>query len=284
MTTETGITILNWHNQPVRIINEQNTAYIPIGDIALAIGMDKRTLQRLLDRNPKEFSSNERVGHLTTPGGIQNTRCLDYMGTISLLFRISLGHLKDDATRERLLEFRRFIIEQVIENRTTIENNNQKPVTKPLALPAPERETAKPLPDWISKVMQHLEFADLFAAHTQSDLTRARMFALDAASKETGINLHAYKSLIPGVVSQEKGYLNPTQIADRITRPERTFTAFNVNKYLENHGYQLRDENAKWQPTEKGEPYTIKIPWTKGSESGLQVLWHERIIAESKMG
>lgn len=212
---------------------------------------------------------------MSTPGGMQPVRCIDQEGAMNLLLTVSTGHVKREDTKLRLKQFREWQISKM---------SQPSKMTQPLSLPAPESERAKQLPDWVSKVMQHLEFADLFASQVGADKSRARMFALDAAAKETGVNLHTYKSLIPGVVSQEKGYITPTQIADRITRPERTFTAFNVNKYLENNGYQLRDETMKWQPTEKGEPYTLKIPWTKGSESGLQVLWHERIIPDSKMG
>ena len=272
MTTDIITTEL-FESRPIRFIQHNGITYVPILDLASAVGIRKRSLLKVVSKNQDDFSEHLKSLQLGTVSGLQETSCLDRDGAMLLMFKVSTNSIKNPVTKKRFGAYKKWQIEKM-----------NKPRALTLALPAPERETAKPLPDWISKVMQHLEFADLFAAHTQSDLTRARMFALDAASKETGINLHAYKSLIPGVVSQEKGYLNPTQIADRITRPERTFTAFNVNKYLENHGYQLRDENMKWQPTEKGEPYTIKIPWTKGSESGLQVLWHERIIAESKMG
>lgn len=272
MVPDTQLSILSFRNQPVRIIQEPDDTFIPVVDVATAVAMSKRSCLRVLDRNGGLFSAYERGIHLDTPGGRQYTRCLNRYGTLGLLFKVSTNHVKDDKIKDRLIEFQKWAIDVLGKNSTV-----RPPMPMPALLTSGE-------PDWSQKVLKYLEFADLFAAQTGADLPRARVLALDAACKEIGVDLHSFKSIIPGIATQEAGYLTPTQIAERISKPgNRQFSGHEVNTFLYNRGYQEKDDKGAWHPTEKGKVFSKEIPWMRGSASGMQVLWREEIIQLEKM-
>jgi len=270
MTDITEPIKLTWHEKPVRFVRDAIGFLIPVVDIAHATGVDKRSLLNTLDNNQGVFSRHERDVTLNTPGGPQATRCLDRMGTFGLIFKVSTNHIKNTKVKESLIEFNEWAMERLAESQ------NQS-----VALVAP----ASMQSDWVAKTLVHLDFAETFCERTGADLAKARMFALDAASRETGIDLNKYKFIIPGIEPQEEGYLTPTQIAERISKTgPREFTPMDVNKFLENKGYQLRDLDNRWCPTEKGKPLSKFIPIVRGSFSGDQLIWRQEIILIEKMG
>jgi hypothetical protein len=185
--------------------------------------------------------------------------------------------LKDKTIRDKIENFRQYMIQEGAQY--------QKPTPLQLAEPPIIPPDIRPEPDWIKKVMQHLEFAELFASQTGADLPKAQMLAIDAAAKETGMDLHAYKYILPGIEPQETGYLTPTQIAERITKPGgREFRAHEINNFLAHFGHQVKDEKGIWHLTEKGRIFGKEIPVMRGSWSGKQIIWREEIIAAEKMG
>lgn len=265
-------TIMTWHEKPVRFVRDSIGILIPVVDIARATGVDKRSLLNTLDNNQGVFSRHERDVTLITPGGPQPTRCLDKMGTFGLIFKVSTNHIKNAKVKESLIEFNEWAMERLAESQN-----------KFLALATPAQKLMEP--DWVAKTLVHLDFAETFCERTGADLSKARMFALDAASRETGIDLGKYKFIIPGIEPQEEGYLTPTQIAERISKiGPREFSPHDVNKFLENRGYQVRDQDNRWCPTEKGIPLSKFIPIVRGSYSGDQLIWRQEIILIEKMG
>jgi len=235
--------------------------------------MRKSSIHRTLDNNQRVFQRYERDLPMETPGGIQTVRCLDLYGLHGLLFKLNTNKTTDKV-QEALEVFQVWCIETLGD----VSGKGNKPMQMMIAAPEGKEE-------WIDKAKRHLDFAKMVATETGADLAIAQAMALDAASKEVGLDLGPYKFLIPGMADQERGFLTPTQIAVRISKPGgREFRPHEINTYLKQNGYQLQDEKGGWHATEKGQPFAKEIPVMKGTWTGRQVLWHESIIPASKMG
>ncbi|CUB53153.1 hypothetical protein BN2127_JRS10_02169 [Bacillus subtilis] len=95
--------------------------------------------------------------------------------------------------------------------------------------------------------------------------------AIERAEKKTGEDFTSYKRLIPAAI-HETGFLNPTQIGERMGKKSRI-----INKLLQERGLQEKRDTT-WRLTEEGKEYGEEMPYTRHGHSGYQVKWSESVI------
>ncbi|WP_205728402.1 ORF6N domain-containing protein [Bacillus thuringiensis] len=92
--------------------------------------------------------------------------------------------------------------------------------------------------------------------------------AIERAEQKTGENFSSYKKLLPAA-THETGFLNPTQIGERIGKKAR-----GVNQLLLEQGLQVK-EDKEWRLTDEGKKYAEEMPYTRNGHSGYQIQWNE---------
>jgi|GEM_PF-1288170 len=104
-----------------------------------------------------------------------------------------------------------------------------------------------------------------------TDKAMARVLAVDAARQKTGID---YGNLLVGNSVEEKP-VTPTVLGK-----DHGWTGKKTNINLETAGYQAKDEDGQWLPTEIGKPFctvnSYKSP--NSAHTGYRVLWYRRVL------
>ncbi|MCL6558099.1 MAG: hypothetical protein K6U74_04715 [Firmicutes bacterium] len=228
-----------------------------VNDIADAITYDRRALHRTLRRNPEIFEGMAGVVILTTPQGVQEHLAVNRDGLVGLLVKIEYKRVKDPEKRQLIIEFQRWAI---------------KKLGQIVAGELPQEE----FQPWTERAEQHLRFAKALAETSGVKPGIALAAAIDAAEKEIGRSLEAYKRLLPPA-DHETAYLTASDIGQRFN-----LTAVKVNKLLQQLGLIEQREDAKgrkvWRLTERGKEYGEEFPFVRNGHSGYQVKWNERVL------
>ncbi|EOO23560.1 hypothetical protein IIU_06967 [Bacillus cereus VD133] len=95
--------------------------------------------------------------------------------------------------------------------------------------------------------------------------------AIERAEQKTGENFSSYKKLLP-TATHETGFLNPTQIGERIG-----LKAKGVNQLLLEQGLQVK-KDEKWRLTDEGKKYAEEMPFTRNGHSSYQIRWNESVV------
>lgn len=263
-----------WKNEKIRQTIFNNRLLIATSDLEKVTGVSPDTFLQRARRHPDEYDLHVQflqLKELDSGKQINKPVCfIDAVGANKLIDDTQINNLRDPEIKERFKKWREeknLVIEQFKHNQLV----NQQPTQNSIKL----------------KIEFHLQAAETIATELGISLPQARMIALDQAGKELNLDLHRYKILIPGGMEHfDPAYLTPTQIAIRISKPHgRQFTSWNVNKYLQNHGYQVKDSfTDRWAPTDKGRRHSKEIAVVTRTWSGDQLLWHEDIIRDSLIG
>lgn len=98
---------------------------------------------------------------------------------------------------------------------------------------------------------------------------------LEAAEKAHGLDLSAFRSLLPP--ADNPGFLNPTTIGEQLggLKPAT------VNKMLCGLGLQYKTEKG-WRLTDAGRQYGEEKPYTRNGHSGYQIVWSEKVMGVLK--
>lgn len=262
MTPDQQLSILSWQNQPVRFVKDNGNTYVPVVDIANAIGVHKRALLQTLDRNTDAFSSHERGVILNTPGGMQHTRCLDKMGTYGLVFKISTKSVKDKEARKKIIEFNEWAMVQLGGIKT--ESNE---------------------PDY-DAILNKIKFVN--ALH---DLTKWNLLELQKeVLREAGMlsltyHIEPEQKALPAP-AKPKGYLTATDIGERIGKSAHEVYMF---LYQQKPPLVVKDQKDEWRLTEAGKEYgeeecreisggffVWRIHWKKSILEKMNVVGSER--------
>ncbi|CAK0764186.1 putative DNA-binding protein [Gammaproteobacteria bacterium] len=99
----------------------------------------------------------------------------------------------------------------------------------------------------------------------------ARAIAVDEARRETGID---YQKLLANNSVAERP-VTPTDLGK-----SQGWSGKQTNTHLETAGYQYKDSDGQWMPTEKGRPYCTVNPYKSpnSNHTGYRVLWFPRIL------
>jgi hypothetical protein len=228
----------------LRFIQHEGTTYVPILDLASATGMRKRSLLKVVSKNPIAFEKHTKSLHLETVSGLQETSCLDRDGAMLLMFKISTNSIRNPETKARLGEFQKWQI---------------KKMGQPLALPAPQPEIPKG-PDYPG-IIQKLKFIRSVHEETGWNLLELQKEVLrEAGMISLTYHIEPAEKKIPyppvalPAPPKPKDYLTATDIGNH---PSVQKSAHEVNMML----YQrkppllIKDRKGEWRLTEHGHEY-----------------------------
>lgn len=100
--------------------------------------------------------------------------------------------------------------------------------------------------------------------------------AIDVAEHLHNVTLQTLKELIPPA-THDTGYLNATQIGERLGLGTGTVAGRRANVLLKSADFQ-RKEGRDWRLTEDGLIYGEEMPYTRNGHSGYQIRWNENVI------
>ena len=244
------IKVEQFQDIPVRVVQQDGRAMIPLVDIAEAIGYDRSALTKILKRNEGLFEGLTSRQYLSTQrGDRQETICLSKEGVVGLLMRAQPSRAKSEDYEKKIVAFQRWAIETL-----------SKIIGGEIA---PARHLDE-------DVREALKVARIISEETGISLGIAQSFALEKAGAGD------WQKLLPAS-SVPTGYLIPTGIGHMIGRSARE-----VNMWLYQYGYQIKDSTNPdaWRLTEKGRLHAEEFPFTKGGHSGYQIKWKNSILAE----
>lgn len=118
---------------------------------------------------------------------------------------------------------------------------------------------------------QEMDIAKTMAGITGVKEGIAYAVAIERAEQKTGEDFASYKRLLP-TVTHETGFLNPTQIGERIGVKARQ-----ANQLLLEKGLQAKVDK-EWRLTNEGKKYGEEMPYTRNRHSGYQIKWYESVI------
>ena len=243
-----------WQKQ---LVQHNGLTYIPVPAIAAATGVRKRALLSCLQRNADAFTPHVRDVPLSTPGGLQVTRCLDRDGAMMLLFKLSTGHFKDPAIKHRLDAFRSWQVQKM----------GAGPALP--ALPAPEQSR--------DAVLEDIRFVKLLAEEIGTDPMPLYAHVLDRAGLGAlGGLIVRQKAPVPKLTEsfQFKEWLIPSDIAALAG-----LTPQQINQWLYNNGYQIKDERDGWHLTPLGFQYgQERVEEYDTGHVGIRIYWNRKIL------
>jgi len=235
-TEELSITEVAWGDHRLRLIQLDGEQYIPVGDIAKVTGVRKRAYLSIMDKTPDEFSPFERGAQLSTPGGSQKTRCINLTGAYTLLKRISANHIKNEDTRKKLIEFKEWM--QLRAGGISIS------------------PTSTTEPDY-GAILNKIKFVKELSGLTGWNLLELQKEVLREAGLQS-LTWHiepAQKEEVkalpaPAPKPKVKEYMTATDIGELCG-----MSAQQINKFLYNNQYIIKDDAYDWRMTELGREY-----------------------------
>lgn len=254
---------------PVRIIETDQGPAMPVTDIANALECSRKNLTGIIRNNPHLFKGVSLIFPLNTGGGTQKAVCLTRDGIIGILMRISTAASKTQEGKEKIEKFQVWA-RNTLSKEMQIQAQLPKVQAQAPALPQ--------VPDWSEIVIRHLRIARELSQASGIDPGLAAAKALSMAQKETGMDLKGYSRLLPELPSPEE-YISASEIGDRIGRK-----GSEINYYLYNHGYLVRDQDHNWVLTDEGRKYGKLFPYSAGSgHTGYYIRWLLEIMNVSGM-
>lgn len=100
--------------------------------------------------------------------------------------------------------------------------------------------------------------------------------AIDIVSNKNNLPLDGIKLLLPPA-EHETGYLNATQIGERLGLGTGRVAAVKANKLLAQAALQVK-EGKVWRLTDEGTAYGEELPYTNNGHSGYHIQWNDNVI------
>lgn len=256
----TGIcTIPTFEGAEIRAFYENNDIWIPLTDIARAVGHSRQALHLIIKRSPESFADHTRAVNINLTGEFapnpnQTVICVNEQGVYLLLGKMHTTRIKNPAIREAIIRFQRWVPELI--------KSYRKGDLQPIAPPLPTMALLK----------HNLEIAHLLCEYTGVSKAIGTAAAVAETERRTKEGLAWCKPFLPAAPEREVGNLNATDIGIRIG-----LKAWEVNALLEDRGYQMRTANG-WLLTDAGLQYGEAMPYARNGHTGYQILWRSTVI------
>ena len=257
---------IDFQGIPVRVVLVDGKKMIPVVDIAKSLQIPRGNLTRSL-KDPL-LENKKGIIKLITPRGPQSLVCLTNLGAVGLLYKISAKDSQSKEVQERILKFQNWATETVEEKMQT-------------KLPIKEEIAVKE--DWSSVAISHIRLAKEIAAQNPSlDSGMCLAIGIRQAEKATGMDLSAYKRLIPPAPVQfQEEYITASQIARELGNNR---TAIEVNRYLHKWGFLYQSDDGTYYLTNAGAEHGKVFPGAFNSgHNGYYIKWKRSIISAAKM-
>jgi hypothetical protein len=248
--------LILFEGKEVRTFEEDGGVWMALKDLALAWGLDETTLIKHVERRMDFFEGCTRdVDILSTDEKIP---CINEEGLYLLIARVSLKKIKNHGAKESIIRFRKMAPK-------VLQGYRKKEIVQvPVATSAVLNPRIPP-----EEVREALKMARVIAEETGVNILLAQSFALEKAGAGDWQQL-----LAPGTATAT-GYLTPTDIGRMIGK-----TAQQVNIWLYQSRLQDKDRVNGWRLTEAGKAYATEEHWSNNGHEGIQIHWHESILAK----
>jgi hypothetical protein len=257
---------INFQDIPVRVVLVAGKKMIPVVDIARSLKIPRNTITGIL-KDPLLADKQGRI-EMQTTRGVQKLVCVTNHGAVGLLYKINSKLSEDEETKQRILKFQNWATETVEEKMQT-------------KLPIKEEIAVKE--DWSSVAISHIRLAKEIAAQNPSlDSGMCLAIGIRQAEKATGMDLSAYKRLIPPAPVQfQEEYITASQIARELGNNR---TAIEVNRYLHKWGFLYQSDDGTYYLTNAGAEHGKVFPGAFNSgHNGYYIKWKRSIISAAKM-
>lgn len=239
----------------IRVVVIDNTPLFSARDVALALGYaDPSQAYKLHCKSLKLLNSVE----CTELNWINPHPRGEYVMPESDVYRLIVKSEKPEAER-----FEKWVFEDVL---PSIRQTGGYALPK--AHPAPVADAV------LLKHRQAKAIASTYMSVAKllgTDAPMARAIAVDAVKQQTGID---FQRLLAGNVIEKKP-LTPTELGKL-----RNWTARGTNLQLALAGFQARNPEGEWLPTEKGKAYCTCNPYKAphSQHTGYRVLWYRTVL------
>ncbi|MEH7150547.1 antA/AntB antirepressor family protein [Bacillus thuringiensis] len=137
---------------------------------------------------------------------------------------------------------------------------------------ASSKKRSKPRKKSVNLIFrQEMDIAKTLASIAGVKKGIAYAVAIERVEQKTGEDFASYKQLLPAA-THETGFLNPTQIGERIGVKARR-----ANQLLLEKGLQAKIDK-EWRVTDEGKKYGEEMPYTRNGHSGYQIKWKESVL------
>ncbi len=245
----------SFETMTVRVVMIDHQPMFGARDVALALGYaDPSQAYQQHCKSLKKLSSVE-----CTELGWENPNPRgEYVIPKSDILRMIVKSEKPEAER-----FEKWVFEEVLPS--VLETGSY---TVPNAKPAPLADVI------LLKNRQAKSTLNLYLTAAKllgTDAPMARAIAVDVVKRQTGVD---FQPLLIGNVIEEKP-LTPTELGKL-----RNWTARGTNLQLALAGFQTRDDDGEWLPTEKGKAYCTCNPYKAphSQHTGYRTLWYRTVL------
>ncbi len=259
-----SLTIFRFESHVVRTVTDEKGEPLFVGkDVCDVLGYAnvndamKRHCKGVVKRYP-----------LQTPGGAQQMRVLTESDVMRLIVSSKLPAAE---------AFERLVFEEIL---PTIRKTGTYTVPKFRELPdhptlvdlQKQARQSRGLADNLeTRVAALIGVQRMIAAVPGVKPAMAAAVALNIIEQETGMNLDAFRAVLPRN-SEPMATLNSTGLGALIHEP-----AVTTNRLLERMGLQKRNARGEWELTDAGKQHGEAFPYTNGRHSGYQILWKHSV-------
>lgn len=258
--------LIRFEGKEVRAIEQDGEVWLPLADLAEAIGYDRTSLPKHLDRNSDFFDGCSRTMDILSHDGTvteESEICINEIGLYLLLARLSKGKIKNPDIKLAITRFRK-----------SVPNLIQKYRKKEI-IPTEQKPQIK---DEISR-------AKMLAQETGGD---PRKF-MEIALNKCGMSEYSPALESISVVRGSPGWYNVTELIEKFCT-DPLLTPKRLNWYLKNNPkdperrpFQEMDENGIWRLTDLGKEHG-KEYWYKVDKTGheeIRIVWQKSILFAS---
>lgn len=107
---------LEFANRSMAVVDHQGDRWVPVPDVASAIGVPAETIRSLISRNREEFEDFFTTANMNTVAGRNGIRgnphtgLLNYQGVIGVIMFVSRDRMENPEARQNVLTFRRWAL------------------------------------------------------------------------------------------------------------------------------------------------------------------------------
>jgi hypothetical protein len=215
---------------------------MPVPAIATGIGYDRSGLTKILNRNKELFSGLKGMVVMATTGGDQDTLCLNHDGVIGLIMKLDVHRIKNADKRDRVLKFQRWAVEvlgKIVKGEIPVQAPVRKESPVMIAQRAKRfaREVGGNFKEILSVMLIEAGHGYLIRA-LPATMSEQRPLPLLTEPKLQPISIDTVRNL---------DYLNASQIGMLAVKTGRE-----INQWLYNQGYIVKDEKHEWRLTQSG--------------------------------
>lgn len=256
--TKPAVTPFTFNSHSVRAITKADgTIWFVAKDVCETLGLTNVTeALRGLDEDERGYL---RISEGTSPaGGNPNVNIISEPGLYKLIFR---------STKPDAKAFTKWVTSEVL---PAIRKTGSYPapwVGGPTRVPA-----LTEVPDIAKAFCAYADVAARFGLKEGQDA----LSASQAVRADYGVDL-VERLRLPGIQSPSQvHHATPTELGKPYS-----ISGQEVNKVLMWCGYQTKDENGNWKPTQKGLPYAVLVDTNKKHRNGTpvqQLRWLETVV------